>query len=138
MKYLCSGYYDPQKFNALPKADLTALIAKCKLHDEALLNTGKVKVIASLTAPQEWKTIRPGKDKPLISDGPFAEAKEVVGAFFIVEAESMNEAVAIASMHPAANLGADVGWGIDVRACEFFTEGPDSAEDARCPTHSTI
>jgi hypothetical protein len=45
-----------------------------------------------------------------------------VGAFFIVDAKNMDEAVEIASKHPAANLGAHVGWGIDVRACEFFEE----------------
>jgi len=140
MRYLCSGYYDPQKFNALPKDDLAALIAKCRLHDEALHATGKVTFLASLSAPKEWKSIKPGDSKPVITDGPFSEAKEVVGAFFIVDAENMDEAVSIASMHPAAHLGKDVGWGIDVRACEFFIEGPPAgtAEKIHCRTHDTL
>ena len=60
--------------------------------------------------------------KRTMTDGPFTEAKEIVGAFFIVEAKNMDEAIEIASKHPAAHLGAHVGWGIDVRACEFFEE----------------
>jgi hypothetical protein len=75
--------------------------------------------------PQYWKSIHPGGPKPAVTDGPFTEAKELVGAFFIVDATNMGEAVEIASKHPAANLGAHVGWGIEVRACEFFEELED-------------
>jgi hypothetical protein len=124
MKYLCLGYYDEAKFNALPNEELQALVKKCRAYDEALLQTGKVLVIGSLAMPQYWKSIRPGADKPSVTDGPFSEAKELVGAFFIVEAKNLDEAVQIASRHPAANLGASVGWGIDVRACEFFEQIP--------------
>jgi hypothetical protein len=122
MKYLCLGYYHQEKFNALPNEELEALVKKCRTHDEALLKTGKVSIIGSLSMPQYWKSIRPGTDKPSVSDGPFTEAKEIVGAFFIVDATNLNEAVEIAAKHPAAHLGATVGWGIDVRACEFFEQ----------------
>ena len=124
MKYLCLGYYDEEKFNALPSEEVQALVKKCRSHDEALLKTGKVSIIGSLSMPQLWKSIRPGSDRPSVTDGPFTEAKEVVGAFFIVDARNLDEAVEVASKHPAANLGADVGWGIDVRACDFFEQIP--------------
>lgn len=122
VKYLCLGHYDEEKFNALPNEELQALVKKCRAHDAALLATGKVLLVGSLSMPQYWKSIRPGGTKPTVTDGPFAEAKELVGAFFIVDARNMDEAVEIAAKHPAANLGAHVGWGIDVRACEFFEE----------------
>ena len=125
MKYLCLGYYDEEKFNALPSEDVQALVKKCRAYDEALLKTSKVSVIGSLSVPQLWKSIRPGAQKPSVSDGPFTEAKEVIGAFFIIEAKSLHEAVEIASNHPAANLGAHVGWGIEIMACEFFEQIPD-------------
>ena len=124
MKYLCLGYYDEEKFNALPNEELQTLVKKCRSYDEALLKTGKVLLIGSLSMPQYGKSIRPGAGKPSLTDGPFTEAKEIIGAFFIVEAKNVNEAVEIASKHPAANLGANVGWGIDVRACEFFEQIP--------------
>ena len=124
MKYLCLGYYDQEKFNALPNEELEAIVKKCRRHDAALLATGKVMLIGSLSMPQYWKSIRPGGETPMITDGPFSEAKELVGAFFIVDAKNLNEAVEIASRHPAAHLGAHIGWGIDVRACEFFEQIP--------------
>jgi hypothetical protein len=122
MKYLCLAYYDEEKFNALPNEELEAIVKKCRSYDAALLATGKVTFIGSLSMPQYWKSIRPGGDKPTVTDGPFTEAKEIVGAFFIVEAKNLNEAVEIASKHPAAHLGANIGWGIDVKACEFFEQ----------------
>jgi hypothetical protein len=122
MKYLCLAYYDVEKFQALPQAELDAIVKECRSHDEALHKTGKVTVVASLTMPQEWKSIRPRNGKPVVTDGPFTEAKEMVGAFFIVEAKDMDEAIEVASKHPAAHLGESVGWGIDVRACDFFQQ----------------
>lgn len=122
MKYLCLGYYDAEKFQALPPAELDAIVKESKAHDEALMGTGKVTVVASLSLPQDWKSIRPVDGKSVITDGPFTEAKEVVGAFFIVEAKDMAEAVEVASKHPAAHLGESVGWGVEVRACDFFQQ----------------
>jgi len=122
MKYLCLAYYDATKFEALPKREVEALVRKCRDHDEALRETGKMNVLGSLAAPREWKSIRPGRGKPLVTDGPYTEAKELVGAFFIIEARDMAEAVEIASKHPAAHLGADVGWGVEVRACDMYEQ----------------
>jgi hypothetical protein len=53
-----------------------------------------------------------------VTDGPFIETKEQVGSFFIVEADNIDEAVEIASKHPAALLGEQYGWGIEVRRIE--------------------
>ena len=124
MKYLCLGYYDEEKFNALPNEELEAIVKKCRAHAAALLATGKVMLIGSLSMPQYWKSIRPDGGTSKVTDGPFTEAKEIVGAFFIVDARNLDEAVGIASKHPAAHLGANIGWGIDVRACEFFEQIP--------------
>jgi len=124
VKYLCLGYYDQEKFNALPSEDVQALVKKCRSHDQALLETGRVSIIGSLSLPEQWKSIRPGSATPSVTDGPFTEAKEIVGAFFIVDALNLAEAVDIASKHPAAHLGADIGWGIEVRACELFEQMP--------------
>ena len=45
MKYLCLGYYDEEKFNALPNEELQALVKKCRAHDAELLATGKVMLV---------------------------------------------------------------------------------------------
>ena len=66
--------------------------------------------------------MRPRKGKVSITDGPFTETKEQVGAFFIIEARDLDEAVRVASNHPAAHLGEQVGWGLEVRAIDMFEQ----------------
>ena len=122
MKFLCLGYYDENASEALPKAELDALVSKCRTHDEALRKSGHLLAVGSLASPRRTTSLRPRNGKPAITDGPFAEAKEVVGAFFIIEASDQDEAIRVASMHPAAHLGEDVGWGVEVRAINFFQQ----------------
>ena len=50
------------------------------------------------------------------------ETKEQIGSFFLIEAADMQEAVRIASLHPAALLGEELGWGIEIRPVKFFLE----------------
>ena len=122
MKFLCLGYYDEKKFSALPKAELEALSRKCGAHDEELVKTGKVINIASLEATRQAISIRPRKGKPTVTDGPYSEAKEVIGSFFLIEARDREEAVRIASLHPAALLGEELGWGLEVRGVDYYSE----------------
>ena len=67
-------------------------------------------------------SIRPRKGHASITDGPYLETKEQVGAFFIVEAADLDEALAVASLHPAATLGEEIGWGIEVRPIDGFMQ----------------
>jgi hypothetical protein len=120
MKYLCLAYYDEKKFNALPKAEFDAIVSRCPAFDEALRNSGHLIVQASLQATNATMTIRPRNGKPMVTDGPFAETKELVGGFFIIEALDLNEAIRVASKHPAANIGEQAGWGIEVRPIDFY------------------
>jgi len=123
MKFLCLGYYDEKKFNALPKADVDALVQQCRTHDEALRKSGHMFMVASLAASRDTTSIRPRQGAPVVTDGPFAETKEQVGAFFIVEAPDLKEATRVASLHPAAHLGEHVGWGVEVRPIDYYAEG---------------
>ena len=120
MKYLCLAYYDEKKFNALPKAEVDAIVSRCPAFDEALRNSGHLIVQASLALPNASVTLRPRNGKPSMTDGPFTETKELVGGFFMIEALDLNEAIRVASKHPAANIGEQAGWGIEVRPIDFF------------------
>ena len=115
MKYLCLAYYDAAKFDALSPDERKALVSQCPPLDAALRATGKVHLHGSLGLPTAGVAIRPKDGKATMTDGPFIETKEQIGGMFIIEAESLEEAVAIASKHPAATLGEAVGWGIEVR-----------------------
>jgi hypothetical protein len=123
MKFLCLAYYDEAKMGAMSKAELQAMVSKCPAYDAELKNTGRLLFSASLGEPKEAISIRPKPSKPMITDGPFTESKEMIGGFFMIEAENAEEAKRIASHHPAAHLGEQAGWGIEVRPVGMFLDG---------------
>ena len=122
MRYLCLCYYDQKKFDALSTSDLEAIGPACRPHDEALRNSGRLIVVGSLALPGGSRTLRPGSGRPSVSDGAFAPTDEPLGAFFIIEAEDMDEAVEVASKHPGAHLGAYFGGGIEVRPIDMLDQ----------------
>jgi len=120
MKYLGLAYFTPEKFAALAPGDVKALVSQCPALDDKMRATGKVLVSASLGDLDSWKTLRPRSGKTHVTDGPYIESKEVVGGLFIIEADSHDEALCIASMHPAATLGEDVGWVVELIPMDFY------------------
>jgi hypothetical protein len=120
MKYLCMLYYDVAKFATLTQAQKEALGPLCAPYDKALRATGNVIVVGSLTDPAHWQCIRPRGGAQVTTSGMYVPVSEQAGAFMIIEAVDMTEAVKIASLHPAANVGEDIGFGVEVRACEYY------------------
>jgi hypothetical protein len=115
MKYLCLAYYDVTKFEGLTEDDMAEIGRACRPHDQELKQTGRVLLQASLDSPQATTVLRPRNGKVSITDGPYVETKEQVGGFFLIEARDLNEAIQIASKHPAALMNEHLGWGIEVR-----------------------
>lgn len=113
MKYLCLAYGDPQKMETLTKEQLAALFQRCQAFDAELKATGQLIEGKSL----EWDTVtlRPSGGKTIVSDGPFVETKEKVGGLVIIEARDLNDAIRVASLHPAARMGEEFGWAIEIR-----------------------
>lgn len=122
MKYLCLGYYDEKTFDAMSKTDVDALVSQCGAFDAALRKTGRVLLTASLGPSKASTSLRPKGGKVSVTDGPYAETKEQIGAFFLIEADSQEEAIRVASNHPAAHLGEAVGWGVEVRPIDYFDQ----------------
>jgi len=126
MKYVCLTYYDPNVANALSASETQELTAACKPHYEAWGKSGKLVALGGLSDPQAWKTIRPTDTlgdvdgQPIVADGPYLPSGHRIGAFFIVEARDIDEAVEIAAKHPSAHTGRFLGGGIEVCACEAF------------------
>lgn len=114
MKYLCLAYYDVDARRALPTGEMKAVVGQCPPRDAALRETGRLIAQASLGAPEATRVIRPRRGRTTVLDGPFTESRELVGGFFIIEAADMDEAVEVASHHPAATLGEAMGWGIEI------------------------
>ena len=120
MKYLGLAYFTPDQFAALPPDEVKALVSQCPALDEAMRATGKVLVSASLGDLEHWRTLLPNGGKTRIIDGPYTESKEVVGGLFIIEADSQDEALRIAAMHPAATIGEAGGWAVELIPLDFY------------------
>ncbi|SFF17765.1 Uncharacterized conserved protein [Paenibacillus catalpae] len=120
MKFLCLGYLNAEKMDALPKEEINAVMSHCPPHLEELYKSGQVMMDAGLAA--EAKSLRRANGKIKVLDGPFTETKEMIGSAFIIEAESMEEAIRIASLHPAVQVGEGerFEWGIEIRPIHYF------------------
>lgn len=123
MHYVGLAYFTPDRFAELSPEAVKALVSQCPPLDERMRATGKVRVSASLGDLDTWRTLRPRNGETHVSDGPYAEAKEVVGGLFIIEADTHEEALRIAAMHPAAKLGEDVGWAVELIPLPFYLPG---------------
>jgi hypothetical protein len=116
MKYLCLIYFEEQKLNALSTRELDALIDEALAYDEVLRKSGHFMVTQALQSVQAATTLRPQKGKMSITDGPFAETKEQLGGFILIDAKDLNEAIQVASKIPPARLGC-----IEVRPIKELT-----------------
>lgn len=115
MKFLCLCHYDLAGFAKFGPADFEEMGRICAPHDAALKATGKVSMIGSLGMPDQFRTLRADASGVTVGDGPYAETAEPFGAFFIVEADSIDQAVEIARLHPGTHLGHMMKGGIEVR-----------------------
>jgi len=120
MKYLCLCYYDTNAFASLSPPEVEAMGPACRPHDAALKATGKLVVQGSLSSPDSWSHFVPREGKPNLVQGPYIKSNQQAGAFFLIEAESAEEARRVASKHAAANYGEQLGFAVEVRACEMY------------------
>ena len=100
---------------APPKPELMAAVGKLS---EEMIKAGVLLDMGGLLPTSKGALINVKKGKLIVTDGPFSETKEVVGGFVIIEAKDYDEAVEIARLHPAARMGEELGWGIELRAME--------------------
>ena len=105
MNYLCLFYIEEKKVGALPKTEFDALVGEHIAYDEELRTNGHFIVSAPLESVETAITIRVRNGKLSTTDGPFAETKEQLGGFSIIDARDLNDAIRIASNFPPARLG---------------------------------
>ena len=105
MRYLCLVYADEAKLNALPQAEVDALVDEVLANNEELRASGHLVLAEALEQVDAAVTVRVRDDGLSVTDGPFAETNEQLGGFVLVEARDLNEAVRIAGRIPAARYG---------------------------------
>ena len=127
MKFLCLCHYEPAKHAACTPEDFVRIKALCAAQDAQLYADPRFEAVGSFVDPADYAVIRPGADGPTVASGPIAQTPEPFGAFFLVEADSLEQAIEVASKHPSAFLGREFGGGIEVRPCRLWKEGGAAA-----------
>lgn len=120
MIFLSMGYFDPEIMDSRPRAEIEVVMSECQQHIEKFYESGKVLIDAGLNS--ETKSLRRENGKVIVTDGPFSETTERIGSIFIFEAEDMDEAIQLASLHPTTqvNKGEEFGWRIEIRSVHYF------------------
>jgi len=97
MKYMLLTYLDEKAWLALSPAEQQREMASCAPHIAKLRDTNKLLAGAPLHPTSSATTIRYREGKRLLTDGPFAETREQLGGYTIIEARDLDDAIAIAS-----------------------------------------
>ncbi len=113
MKYICLAYEQESALNALSRSEWDALRDETLSYLEELRKRGQIIAAEALQSVSTAATVRVRSGKVSMTDGPFAETKDQLGGFFLIDARDLNEAVQIASRWPSARLGS-----IEVRPIE--------------------
>ena len=116
MKFMFMIYHDEDVLDALPEREMQALVDSALEYDEELRRSGHYIVSDALERARTARTIRVRGGKVSTTDGPFAETKEQLGGFFLIEAKDMDEACQLASQFPPARIGV-----VEVRPVQELT-----------------
>ncbi len=113
MKYLCLAYEEEHQLNGLSKAEWDSLRGETLSYVEELQKAGHMLTAEALQSTQTAMTVRVRNGSLSVTDGPFAETKETLGGFFLINARDLNEAIQVASRWPSARFGS-----IEIRPIE--------------------
>jgi hypothetical protein len=105
MKFLFMIYHDENTLAALSEGEMQALVDSALDYDEEIRRSGHYIVSNALQPARTARTLRVRGSKVSTTDGPFAETKEQLGGFFLIEATDMEEACEVASRFPPARIG---------------------------------
>jgi hypothetical protein len=122
MKYLCLVYFEEKNMQSMSQAEWDALNQECLACGDNLRSGGHWLGGEALQSVDTATTIRVRNGKATTTDGPFAETKEQLAGFYLLDARDLNEAIQLASKIPPARYGS-----IEVRPIrEVVTEGNQS------------
>jgi hypothetical protein len=113
MKFLCLAYEEQRALDALSENEWHALRKETLDYVDRLQKSGRLIIAQALQSATTASTLRVRSGKLSVIDGPFAETKEQIGGFFLIEARDFDEAVQVAAQWPSARIGS-----IEVRPIE--------------------
>ncbi len=105
MRYLCLVYGEETMFDTMTVDDHKTLTRDSLAYDETIVASGNLIVAHALQSVRTARTVKRRAGRKLVTDGPFAETKEQLLGFILIEAKGLDEAVEIGSNIPLASLG---------------------------------
>jgi hypothetical protein len=117
MKYLCLIYENEKSFESIPPAEGEAIMNEYFSFTEDIRKNGKYVAGEALQPTPTATTVRVRNGKVSTTDGPFAETKEQLGGFYLIEAKDLNDAIQVAAKIPSARFGS-----VEVRPVMDFSK----------------
>jgi hypothetical protein len=115
MKYLCLIYDEERKMGEMSKTESDAFMGEYFSFTEGIRKSGHYVSGEALQPVQTATTVRVRNGKMSTTDGPFAETKEQLGGFYLINARDLNDAIQVASKIPSARIGS-----VEVRPIQEF------------------
>ena len=115
MKYMCLVIIDEALANSMEQSDWAAMGEQSQAYDQSLIDSGAYVHAEALQGANTARTVRVRGGEAVMTDGPFAESKEVIGGFILIDVADHDTAMEIARNIPMARLGA-----IEVRPVMTF------------------
>ena len=117
MKYLCLIYDDESTWATMPKEQADAMMGEYFAFTEGIRQSGHYVAGDALQPTVTATTVRVRNGKISTTDGPFAETKEQLGGYYLIEARDLNDAIQVASRIPSARIGS-----VEVRPVVDFSQ----------------
>ena len=120
MKYVLLIYDDPKVWQNFNEGEVADIMGEYRRFTNEIIASGTMAGGTQLQPPTTATTVRVRDGKRLLHDGPFAETREFLGGYYLIEAKDLDEAIGIAARIPSARLGS-----VEVRP---IVEGPGPAK----------
>lgn len=130
MKYVCFGYLDTEKWGGATEAQMNVMVDKCFAYDETLQKNKNWVYGEGLQGPEATVNLQFKNGKVTVTDGPYAETKELLGGLLIIEARDLNHAVQLISNHPGVEMGR---W--EIRPAQDLTPMIEASKKRRSNSH---
>ncbi len=118
MRYMLLIYTDESIYSSMSESDMQADMAKWFEYDSSIKGAGAASSGEALQPTTTATTVRDDGGKPIVTDGPFAETKEQLGGYYLLDVENLDAAIQWARKCPAAEYGS-----VELRPIQEFEQG---------------
>ncbi len=125
MKFVCMGFIEESKQQSLSNEEGQRMMEECFAYDDELRRGGHFLGGEALQSARNAVTLRMKNGTVDVTDGPYAETKEMLGGILLLEARDLNHAIALMSQHPGVKMGP-----FEIRPADEFVNKLISARDA--------